>query len=103
MGIIILYPSLINMKHISVFNSWYADRKSTATTDEMAKALIDSSVFMAFVSTNYAGMDECVNIFKYARLTLRKTMVVVAIGDGFDWKQSKIGILLADEVLFDIC
>ena len=65
----------------------------------MAKALIDSSVFVAFVSTNYAGMDECVNIFKYARLTLRKNMVVVALGESFDWKQSKIGILLADEVI----
>ena len=59
----------------------------------------DSSVFVAFVSTNYAGMDECVNIFKYARLTLRKNMVVVALGESFDWKQSKIGILLADEVI----
>ena len=47
-------------------------------------------------------MDECVNIFKYARLTLRKAMIVVAIGDGFDWKQSKIGILLADEVFYFI-
>ena len=64
----------------------------------MAKALIDSSVFVAFVSTNYANYPDCVNIFKYARLTLKKTIVVVAIGDGFDWKQSKLGILLADEV-----
>lgn len=64
----------------------------------MAKALIDSSVFLAFVSLNYANDVDCVNIFKYARLTLKKTIIVVAIGDGFEWKQSKLGILLADEV-----
>jgi len=64
----------------------------------MAKALIDSSVFLAFVSSKYAQDEDCVNIFKYARLTLKKNMVVVAIGDNFDWKQSKLGILLSDEV-----
>ena len=93
------------LEHLSNYHcvffqrSWYADKNTNASTDEMAKALIDSSVFVAFVSTNYAGMDECVNIFKYARLTLRKNMVVVALGESFDWKQSKIGILLADEVI----
>ena len=80
------------------YKCWYADNNASASTDEMAKALIDCSVFVAFVSSNYANVDDCVNIFKYARLTLRKTMVVIAVGDGFDWKQSKIGILLADEV-----
>lgn len=65
----------------------------------MARALSDASVFIAFVSSDYAKNEDSVNIFKYARLTLRKPMVVVAIGDGFEWKQSKLGLLLADEVL----
>ena len=66
--------------------------------DEMARALIDSEVFVAFVSVDYCKNEDCTNIFKYARLTLRKPMVVVAVGNGFEWKQSKLGILLSDEV-----
>lgn len=81
-----------------LFSSWFAEQGKTYTIEEMARALTDASVVVAFVSTNYANDEDCVNIFKYARLTLRKPMVVVAVGDGFEWKQSKLGILLSDEV-----
>ena len=66
--------------------------------DEMARALLDSEVFVAFISADYAKDEDCANIFKYARLTLRKPMVVVAVGEGFEWRQSKLGILLSDVV-----
>ena len=70
------------------------------TMEEMARALTDASVIVVFISKEYVKDEECVNIFKYARVTLRKPMVVIACGDGFDWKQSKLGILLADEVRY---
>ena len=79
--------------------SWFQEKTKTYTVDEMARALIDSEVFVAFVSVDYAKDEDCTNIFKYARLTLRKPMVVVAVGEGFEWKQSKLGILLSDEVI----
>jgi hypothetical protein len=80
------------------FFSWFAEPGKTYSIEEMARALTDASVVVAFVSTDYAKDEDCVNIFKYARLTLRKPMIVVAVGDGFEWKQSKLGILLSDEV-----
>ena len=82
--------------------SWFHEPGYSKSTDDMAKALTEASIFMAFVSNSYAIEDECVNIFKYARLTLKKVILAVAIGDGFEWKQSKLGIFLADEVSF-IC
>ncbi|XP_053405125.1 uncharacterized protein LOC123565346 [Mercenaria mercenaria] len=84
------------------YKCWYKGQEESQSTDEMAKALIDSSVFVAFVSVNYADDIDCVNIFKYARLVLKKTMIVVAIGDGFEWKHSKLGILLSDEVFVNM-
>ncbi|KAL4228149.1 hypothetical protein ACF0H5_013582 [Mactra antiquata] len=82
------------------YKCWYGAEMKNQSTDEMARALLDSSVFVAFMSTNFAEDTECVNFFKYAKLTLRKPIVVVAIGDGFAWKQSRLGILLADEVKY---
>ncbi|XP_060565876.1 uncharacterized protein LOC132724909 isoform X2 [Ruditapes philippinarum] len=84
------------------YKCWCKTEANSQSTDDMAKSLIDSSVFIAFISMNYADDIDCVNIFKYARLILKKTIVVVAIGDGFEWKQSKLGILLSDEVFVNM-
>ncbi|XP_053405100.1 uncharacterized protein LOC123566493 [Mercenaria mercenaria] len=80
------------------YKCWFAAPGKTYSIEEMARALTDASVVIAFISNDYAKDEDCVNIFKYARLTLRKPMIVVAVGDGFEWKQSKLGILLSDEV-----
>lgn len=68
------------------------------STDEMAKALIDARIFLAFMSNNFVQDEACCNLFKYARLTLHKPVILLALGDNFNWKQSNMGILLADEV-----
>lgn len=64
----------------------------------MARAISDASIFVVFMSVNYAKDEECVTLFKFAVLTLRKPMVVIAVGKNFDWKSSKIGIHLSDVV-----
>ena len=66
--------------------------------DEMAKALMDAPLFVALMTNAYVSDEGCCNLFKYARLTLRKPILLVTIGSGFEWRQSKLGILLADEV-----
>ena len=66
--------------------------------DEMAKALMDAPLFVAFMTNSYVSDEDCCNLFKYARLTLRKPILLVTLGSGFEWRQSKLGILLADEV-----
>lgn len=82
--------------------SWVPDPTKPASAEEMARALSDAAVFVVFVSVNYAKDEDCVTLFKFAVLTLRKPMVVIAIGENFDWKSSKIGIHLSD-VVSGIC
>jgi hypothetical protein len=66
--------------------------------DEMVKSLIDAPLFVAFMSNAYVADEACCNLFKYARLTLRKPILLVTVGNGFEWQKSKLGILMADEV-----
>ncbi|KAL4228297.1 hypothetical protein ACF0H5_013728 [Mactra antiquata] len=99
----VIHPETVRNDLVAIgYKCWFPERKKKHTIDELARALTDASVFIAFVSTDYARDEDCVNIFKYARLTLRKPMVVIAVGDGFEWKQSKLGILLADEVFVNM-
>ena len=81
-----------------LLSSWVASDASSASMDEMAKALMDAPLFVAFMTNTYVNDEGCCNLFKYARLTLRKPILLVTIGSGFEWRQSKLGILLADEV-----
>ena len=78
--------------------SYFPDEKKEHSLEEMAVAMRDCQVFMALVSDAYAGDMECCNTFRYARLTLRKPVLLVVLGEGFEWRKSKLGILVADEV-----
>ncbi|WAR28668.1 PATS1-like protein [Mya arenaria] len=46
--------------------------------------------------------EACVNIFKYARRSLNKTIVIVAIGDDFGFEKTRFGILIPDEVYINM-
>ncbi|KAL5004316.1 hypothetical protein ScPMuIL_017772 [Solemya velum] len=84
------------------YKCWFAEQTKNYTTDEMAVALIDSSVFVALISSHYVKDESCCDLFKYARLTLKKPIIIVVVGEGMDWKQSKLGLLLADEVFVNM-
>lgn len=86
------------MNFSCVLHSWYQEDAHTYTTDEMVKALMDSGVILVFISNEYVSDESCCNLFKYARLTLRKPIILVVVGSGMEWKSSRLGILLADEV-----
>ncbi|CAL1536067.1 unnamed protein product, partial [Lymnaea stagnalis] len=77
-------------------------KESKDSMDEMAKALLDAKIFMVFVSNNYVENENCCNLFKYARQTLRKDMIFVAVGGSDEWKRSKLGILFPDELYVDM-
>lgn len=65
----------------------------------MARALMDSTIFVVFISTSYANDRSCTDIFKYAKLTLGKPMVVIVVGeDNFSWRKTNLGLLLPDVV-----
>lgn len=81
-----------------LFLSWYPKGGRLKNVDQMAKALMDCQVFVALISNEYVLDKTCCDIFKYARLILKKPVILVVVGKGFEWRQSKLGILLADDV-----
>ncbi|GFO37940.1 leucine-rich repeat serine/threonine-protein kinase 1 [Plakobranchus ocellatus] len=84
------------------YKCWLSQNISTESTDEMAKALLDAKVFLVFMSNNFVQDETCCNLYKYARLTLKKSIILVAIGEDLSWKQSSMGILMADEVFVNM-
>ncbi|XP_067667740.1 uncharacterized protein [Haliotis asinina] len=96
---IIIHPSTVCRDlEKADYKCWYQEESHKYTTDEMAKALMDAGVILVFISNEYVNDDSCCNLFKYARLTLRKPIILVVVGSGMEWKSSRLGILLADEV-----
>lgn len=79
--------------------SWFPEESNQYSTDLMARALMDSTIFVVFISTSYAEDRSCTDIFKYAKLTLGKPMVVVVVGeDNYSWRKTNLGLLLPDVV-----
>uniref|UniRef100_K1PB18 non-specific serine/threonine protein kinase n=1 Tax=Magallana gigas TaxID=29159 RepID=K1PB18_MAGGI len=77
--------------------SWFPEESNQYSTDLMARALMDSTIFVVFISTSYANDRSCTDIFKYAKLTLGKPMVVIVVGeDNFSWRKTNLGLLLPD-------
>ena len=81
-----------------IFFSWFQENPDKYSMDELARSLIDSSVVLVFISDAFVQDEDCCNLFKYACLTLKKPILLVVIGTGMQWKQSKLGILITDEV-----
>lgn len=86
--------------HLFYFQfSWFPEESNQYSTDLMARALMDSTIFVVFISTSYAEDRSCTDIFKYAKLTLGKPMVVVVVGeDNYSWRKTNLGLLLPDVV-----
>lgn len=80
-------------------HSWFPEESNQYSTDLMARALMDSTIFVVFISTSYANDRSCTDIFKYAKLTLGKPMVVIVVGeDNYSWRKTNLGLLLPDVV-----
>ncbi|XP_055863720.1 uncharacterized protein LOC106053574 [Biomphalaria glabrata] len=77
------------------YKCWHSKDK-TEFMDEMAKALMDAKIFMAFISNNYVENETCCNLFRFAIQTLKKPIILVAVGDNMEWQRSSLGILTAD-------
>ena len=71
---------------------------SASNHERQAAAVRDCKVFVAVISDAYTRERTCADLFQFARLTLRKPLVLVVIGEGREWRTSKLGILVADEV-----
>lgn len=93
------YLYKVNINLILCTHSWFPEESNQYSTDLMARALMDSTIFVVFISTSYANDRSCTDIFKYAKLTLGKPMVVIVVGeDNYSWRKTNLGLLLPDVV-----
>ena len=80
------------------FVSYYADNPADVSLERNVVALRDAQVFMALISDNYVNDKRCSDLLLYAHVTLNKPLLLVVLDQGQDWKKSKIGILVSDQV-----
>ncbi|XP_013397728.1 probable serine/threonine-protein kinase pats1 [Lingula anatina] len=80
------------------YRCWFQEDPSSQSLEVTAIALRDARVFLACISDNYIEDQDCCAMFKYACTTLRKSIVLVVLGDSMNWQTSQIGLLVAGEV-----
>ncbi|KAH9524593.1 hypothetical protein Btru_027277, partial [Bulinus truncatus] len=79
------------------YKCWIPKDKAESM-DEMAKAILDAKIFMVFISNNFVENETCCNLFRFAIQTLKKPIILVAVGKNLDWQRSSLGILTVDMV-----
>ncbi|XP_021360647.1 uncharacterized protein LOC110455055 [Mizuhopecten yessoensis] len=85
------------------YSCYFPEGKDLISRENMAKRIVHASVFLVFISNNYAANDVCCDMFKYVINTMRKPTIVVAVGENFDWKQSPtLGVFVADLVFVNM-
>ena len=56
-------------------------------------------VHVALMSSEYVKDEQCRSLFLYAANTLNKPLVVVAVGNDLNWRETDVGLMIGDEVL----
>ncbi|XP_064619612.1 uncharacterized protein LOC135483043 [Lineus longissimus] len=81
------------------YTCWFESATAKDGLEERILALRDAKVFVAMISNNYVNDKDCCILFKFARVVLKKPLVLVTVGPpvAHDWKQSTIGMLVANE------
>ena len=69
--------------------------KSVGLFEQILKGLKESSVFVPFISDEYAESTNCRYEFQFAIKVLEKKVVPIIVGSGDNWKNTTIGALLA--------
>ena len=57
-------------------------------------------LFLLLVSDNYARNEHCLNLFYYAKKTLRKPIMVVVVGSTRNWQNSEIGFVIGPSEIY---
>ena len=90
----------VALTHFFSCFSYFPEPEESHSLEQIAMAMRDCEVFMALVSDAYVNDKYCCDTFRYARQTLRKTLLMVVLGEGLEWRKSKLGLLVSDEVGF---
>uniref|UniRef100_A0A7M5UQ35 C2H2-type domain-containing protein n=1 Tax=Clytia hemisphaerica TaxID=252671 RepID=A0A7M5UQ35_9CNID len=62
--------------------------------EQLANALKDTKMVVAFISDEYANSVNCRMEFQFAFRTIQKPILPVVVGTGEKWKQSVVGIMI---------
>lgn len=78
--------------------SYFPKDPSKLNDEQTIIAMRDAQVFMALISDAYVNDKHACDLLTYAYMTLKKPLILVVLGGGQDWRKSRVGILLSDEV-----
>ncbi|CAH1783022.1 unnamed protein product [Owenia fusiformis] len=82
------------------YSVWYNDK--TRDIEDVTVAMKDSKVFVALISNEYVNDPHCEEMFMYATTMLKKTLQLIVVGQGYEWRNSVIGLQVTDEVFVNM-
>ncbi|XP_021339283.1 uncharacterized protein LOC110440494 isoform X2 [Mizuhopecten yessoensis] len=80
------------------YNVAFCDNPETADMSALTLTMKSAKVVLIGMSDELCETEACRNIIIFVKETLRKPIVLVALGKGLKWKDSNIYITLNDEV-----
>ncbi|XP_069118078.1 uncharacterized protein [Argopecten irradians] len=80
------------------YNVSFCDNPETADMSALTLTMKTAKVVLIGISDEMCETEACRNIIIFVKETLRKPIVLVALGNGLKWKDTNIYITLNDEV-----
>ncbi|CAH1232773.1 MFHAS1 [Branchiostoma lanceolatum] len=77
------------------YTCWYQEDQNDLDVQDLAVAMKDAQVTVVLMSDEYEGSESCRAIVHYVRSTLRKPVILIVVGKGWNWQKTDTGLLLA--------
>ncbi|XP_078679687.1 uncharacterized protein LOC144915298 isoform X2 [Branchiostoma floridae x Branchiostoma belcheri] len=77
------------------YTCWYQEDQNDLDVQDLAVAMKDAQVTVVLMSDEYEGSESCRAIIHYVRSTLRKPVILIVVGKGWNWQKTDTGLLLA--------
>ncbi|XP_033749950.1 uncharacterized protein LOC117334433 [Pecten maximus] len=85
------------------YTCYFPQGKDLSSREEMAQRLVHASVFLVFISNNYAADTVCCDMYKYAVNTMKKMTICVTVGENFNWQGSTtLGVFISDVIFVNM-
>ncbi|KAJ3333823.1 hypothetical protein HDU76_002929 [Blyttiomyces sp. JEL0837] len=89
------------LRKVGFTDLWIDIERVTSGDDlfeQLARGMMTSNVFIAFVSDEYAASKNCIRELNFAVNVLKIPFVTVVIGEGDGWRKTRVGLLTGDQV-----
>jgi len=99
----ILHPKQIRQDlNKAGYSCYFTQDSNQITLDSIATILHNTNLILICMSDNFVNDLQCAQIFKYIKLNLNKSYVLVVLGDSFEWQTTEIGCLITHELFIKI-